>query len=528
MAKKPLTQAEIQHQQLLEVFNAVGGSHFGHYLGFNKLSRKELSTLDKAHIKLTEATEVLAHSPFTDLVRGIAGGDDNQDMAELFLTPDLMTSEPLAGVCTLEESSSKSLPLTRRQLENMRAHRQQHLDKVAEKHKVKNPQASVYFYNNPVVNILTENRVWFTGIDSLLSRPEKKGLFRKSVPEPVPELGQFNRQEKRLGNFIGIYADAIEKHPETEIIYAQPYHFSDVGHQLRVAHERNIRLAEIAPELKAVMLDVTAYSCHEVGVRHFLQSHNATVYTHMYRPEGMFGAGVAPQETPTVIKPVLDGGAFYEFIPLSQFNPVKGTLKADHQRLSVEKVEEGQKYVAVLSTIAGVVGFNTRTIVRVVQKDPLLLEIIGQIGALDHQGQMLTNEQSDKMVVKLNKTITRPYQFYIRHYMVGDHRDQEQLVWALELSRPPKSVSVQVLRGIANSIHGSLVKENQLYRRTYERPALSPPIFVFLPPGTFLEGNQSGAKRLDYADDSHLVRQLIHLAGDRTVKIRAARISADS
>lgn len=526
MAKKPLTQTEKQHQQLRLVFEAVGGSIFGNYLGFKKRGLQKNTSLEKAHIKLVEATEVLTHSAFIDLIRGLVMDENPKDDPEIFLTPNLLTTEEIGGICTLEESTTKSLPLSKKQLDLMRHHREERWQAVAKEHGAKNRQNALYFYNNPVVNVLTAERVWHTGIDSLLTRPQKK-LFGKG-PAPEPDLGVFNKEEKRLKNYIRIFADTVEENAGAEMIYAQPYHFSDVGHYLRVMHKRNIRLAEIAPDLKAVMLDATAYSAHRVGVLHFLQSHNAQVYTHLYRPEGIFGHAVNPESTPKVIKPVLDGGVFYEFIPLEQFKPVKGELKANHQRLSIESIENGKKYVLVVSSIAGVVGFNTRTVVRVTQKEPLLFEVIGQIGALDHQGQMLTGEQSDKMIVHLNKTITKPYQFYIRHYMAGDHRDQEQLIWAMELSRPPKTVSVQVLRGIANSLHASLAKENGNYRRTYEQPSIPPPIFAFLPPGTFMEANMSGAKRLDFAEDSHAVRQLISLAGDRHLKIRAARIGAGS
>ena len=524
MAKKQLTQSQKQHQQLKLVFDAVAGSIFGSYLDFGKISKKKTATLEEAHLALVDATEVLTHSAFLELLRGLVPQDNPKDDPEIFLTPNLMTTEEIGGICTLEESTTKSLPLTKKQISFMRAHRQAYRDELAQKHNVKDKNTALYFYNNPQVNVLSAARIWHTGIDSILSRSAKK-LFG-SAPEPQPELSLFNKEEKRLKNYIRLFAKGVEKESGTEIIYAQPYHFSDVGQYLRISHKRNIRLAELAPELKIVMLDVTAYSTHRIGVVHFLQSHSANIYMHLYRPEGVYGHGIAPDKAPTVIKPVLDGGVFYEFIPLKNFKPVKGELMSTHQRLSLEAVKEGEKYVLVVSSIAGVIGFNTRTIVRITQKDPLLFEVIGQIGALDHQGQMLTGEQTDKIVVHLNKTIVKPYQFYIRHYMVGDHRDQEQLVWALELSRPPKTASIQVLRGIANSLHASLAKENSNYRRTYEQPSIPAPIFTFLPPGTFLEANMSGAKRMDFAEDSYNIKYLIKQAGDRLVKIRAARIGA--
>ena len=523
MAKKTYTQNEIQHQQLVDVISSVRESFFGHYLGFNKLSSKQFKNLEYMHLALIECSEVLSYTQFIDLISGISGNNEKAELPELFLVPNLMTTEKIEGVCTLEESTSKSLPITGKQIDAMRHHRKATYSRLCKKLKIENPKACVHFYNNPVVNILTENRVWLTGIESLLTKPIKRGMFFKGGAASLPDITLFTREEKRLSNFIRIFKETLENNPQTEAIYAQPYHFSDVGHYLRTEYKRNMRLVDIAPNLKAVFLDVTALSSHEAGVQDFLQSHTAQIQTHTYRPEGMFGCSDVPEE-PTVITPVLNAGAFYEFIPIKYFNPVKGSVMSNYQRLSVAKIEKDKKYVVVLSTIAGLIGFNTRTVVRIVDIDPLRFEVIGKIGALDHLGQMLTNEEADKMINKLNKTIVKPYQFYIRHYMVGEHRNQEKLVWAIELSRPPKSVSQQVLRGIANSIHSSLCKENQLYARTFEKPNLAPPFFVFLPPGTFMEGNNSGAKRVDFSEDSYTIKQLISLAGDRQVKIRAARV----
>ena len=70
---------------------------------------------------------------------------------------------------------------------------------------------------------------------------------------------------------------------------------------------------------------------------------------------------------------ILNAGIFYEFISESDF------LKLKHNRISIEDVKTGVNYVLIVSTSAGLWGYNTGDTVMFTSTDPFKIIVTGRI-----------------------------------------------------------------------------------------------------------------------------------------------------
>lgn len=520
----PKTQTDLQHQQLRLVLQAVGKSQWGKYLGLQALLSKLPNKGADAHSAFVQDTEVTSHTNFIRALKGIVGIDENYVSEEIdtLLKPETLTKEPLAGICPTPFNDGV-LPVTQMQVSRMKARLQKEISDLAKRFKPKKIESVFYFYSNPLRNIAGEGLTPLCGLDVLLAEPEKRMFSTAPTPLPDPyELQAAGHSPKqRMHSYIGLL-DKQGTH--IEALWGTGRIYSDMALELsqKMPHKR---LIEYCPNLKYCFIDSRSVSPNQAGFADLFPKMEIPSFGVFYSSYGLFGHAI-DERTPEYFEPVLDAGAFFEFVPLQGIDEASGRLKPSHQRLWVGNIENGHEYLLIVSNVAGLIAYNTGMIVRVASTDPLRIKIVGRSQHLNGLYERLGTDQINELLTSFNTAISRAYKCYVRDYMVGDHADRGQAVWALELSVDPKSIPPQVLKSLANRLHSELAKINRHYLKAFAQAGVVSPVVTFLPPGIFLQSSTYPLPHIDPTPDAHHVRKLMNFAGDRQVKLRVAKLNS--
>ena len=516
--------AELQYQQLKLVLAAVGKSHWGKHLGLPTLQSKLPKKADDAHVAFVQDTDVMGHDQFVRTLRGILGVEDSPigEPADAFLKPDVLTKEPLAGLCP-RPFGEGLLPVTEAQVRLMKVRLAQEQQALAKRFKMKRANGMFYLYTNPLRHILGEALLPSCGVEVLLAEPEKKMFGGNAVAMPDPQALQaagYSSQQR-----ITSYVELLEKHGKhVEALYGNGRMLSDLA--LEFSHNMpHKRLIEFCPNLKYCFIDSSTISPNQAGYHDLFKNADIPTLGAFYSSFGLFGHAI-DDTTPAYFEPVLDGGAFFEFVPLAGVDENTGALKPSHQRFWAGNLQNDQDYVLIVSSIAGLIAYNTGIVVRVRNIDPLRLRILGPVGYLNGLYERLSVDQTNEILGNFNTAIQRAYKCYVRDYMIGDHVDRGQAVWALEMSVEPKTIPPQVLKSLANRLHSEIAKVNKYYLKAFDQAGVVSPVMTFLPPGTFLQASNYPLPHIDHTPDAHQVRKLMNFGGERQIKLRVAKLNS--
>ncbi len=524
MAKEN-SQLKQQYQQLKLVLSAVSNSSIGKHFGLNEIPDSIFKKTEKAHIAFVENTDIMSYESFIHLLGGLAEEDKVEYVIQdLLLRPNLLTNKEFGGLCPLHWQNG-ILPITKFQLEMMVNKQEDFHKKIFKENNLGSKSIPFNIYKHPLLTLFGEQRVPCTGIDTLLAQPRKKFFGTTNVA--MPNIDVLQAAGKSESQRLKVYSELLEQHGnKVEVLRTSARLLSDIGFQLTSQRQRNVRLPEVCPNLKAVILKSIDMSPYQVGMSNFMQGQNVPIYGEVYTSFGLFGNSVKNGNVDD-IQPVLDAGVFFEFIPIEDIDESTGKLKSICRRLDVANIEENQEYVLIVSSVAGLLGLNTNIVVRIKNKDPLVLNFVRPLLVLNGLNEKLSSDQTTSIIKELNDVIVKSYQLYMREYMVGDHIDREQAIWVIELNQDPKDVSPQVLKSIVNRIHLELSKVNRSYLRALDKGSFYAPIFSFVPPGTFLQvGRSKIFGHFDLTPEGRYVRRIMSRAGESQVKVRAVKISS--
>ena len=514
--------AEVQAHQLKLVLASVGKSPWGQHLGLQSVLAKLPKKGKDAHVNFVQETETMNHERFIRTLKGVLGLDDSplSDDAEVLQKPGALTKEKLAGLCHTPFNTGL-LPVTVDQLTRMKEHFQQEAKKLSKRFATK-PDNTFFLYNQPLRRIVGEGLLPACGLGVLLAEPEKK-MF-KSQPEALPDPQELQAAGHSTMQRLQSYIELLQKHGNrVESLWADGRMYADLAHEMK-HNTPPQRLLEMCPNLKYCFIDSASVNPNQAGVADLFGGKDIPSFGAFYSSFGLFGHAI-DESTPMYFEPVLDAGTFFEFIPLTGVDEATGLPRPTHQRLWVGNVAPDQDYLLIVSNTAGLVAYNTGVIVRVKNTEPLRLRIIGKCEYLNGLNERLSEAQTSDILANFNTAVNRAYKCYVRDYMIGDHVDRGQAIWALELSVEPRKVPPQVLKSLANRLHTELAKTSRYYMKAFDQGGVAAPVMTFLPPGTFMQAARYPLPHLDLTLDAHQVRKLMTFGGDRQIKLRVAKLS---
>src|SRR5699024_3984360 len=203
---------------------------------------------------------------------------------------------------------------------------------------------------------------------------------------------------------------------------------------------------------------------------------------------------------------LLDAGIFYEFIPVETF----GTK--DQKRISISEVELGVNYVIILSTTAGLWGYNIGDTIKFTSLNPYRIVVTGRLSQfISAFGEHVIGKEVDhamqEALSKMNFSVTE-YTVAPQVNPEGDALTYHE--WLIEFDKEPTDLSA-----LAKILDESMQEQNSYYFDLIQGKVLQPLKITVLPKGCFIDymkrrgklGGQHKVPRL--SNDRTLADQLI-------------------
>ena len=161
---------------------------------------------------------------------------------------------------------------------------------------------------------------------------------------------------------------------------------------------------------------------------------------------------------------LLNNGIFYEFIPVEEFG------KESPTRLSLGEVALGVNYVLILSTTAGLWGYNIGDTVKFVSKDPYRLVVTGRV---KHFISAFGEHVIGKEVETAMKEATRDTSIAVREFTVAPQVNPAQGLpyheWMIEFDTPPTDITA-----FAAQLDQAMEAQNIYYQDLIQGKVLQP------------------------------------------------------
>ena len=161
---------------------------------------------------------------------------------------------------------------------------------------------------------------------------------------------------------------------------------------------------------------------------------------------------------------LLNNGIFYEFIPVEEFGQESPT------RLSLGEVALGVNYVLILSTTAGLWGYNIGDTVKFVSKDPYRLVVTGRV---KHFISAFGEHVIGKEVETAMKEATRDTSIAVREFTVAPQVNPAPGLpyheWMIEFDTPPTDITA-----FAAQLDQAMEAQNIYYQDLIQGKVLQP------------------------------------------------------
>lgn len=203
---------------------------------------------------------------------------------------------------------------------------------------------------------------------------------------------------------------------------------------------------------------------------------------------------------------LLDAGIFYEFIPLDSF----GTK--DQKRLTIGEVEKGVNYVIILSTTAGLWGYNIGDTVKFTSLNPYRVVVTGRLSHfISAFGEHVIGKEVDhamqEAIAQLGFSVT---EYTVAPQVNPEGEELPYHEWLIEFDKQPED-----LDKLASILDQEMQKQNAYYYDLIQGKVLQPLKITLLPKETFIHymrrkgklGGQNKVPRL--ANDRTIANQLL-------------------
>ena len=270
-------------------------------------------------------------------------------------------------------------------------------------------------------------------------------------------------------------------------------------HGLDVA---DIDLKTLFPNLEVYVYGGLRYAPYRAAMSRWLGEGVATLETYP-ASEGFFAFQDDPEDPGLLLN--LDAGMFFEFIPMANYG------RDDARRLTIDEVDIDEQYALVVSSDAGLWGYDTGDTVRFTSLAPYRLVVTGRTKHfLSAFGEHVIQEEVEMAMA----AAARALDLEVTEFTVaplwsdGDHGDRHQ--WCIEAAGPAGWVDEA-----ADVLDRALRSHNSYYDDLRAGDMLALPRITRIEPGGFARclgelgklGGQNKVKHL--CNDRHLIDRLV-------------------
>jgi len=211
-------------------------------------------------------------------------------------------------------------------------------------------------------------------------------------------------------------------------------------------------IAEIFPEFSLFIYGGVNYKPYESAMQKLIgksvdsielypASEGFIAYQDNFREEGMLL--------------LLNSGIFYEFVPLDQLGAEKP------KRLTIEEVELGVNYLIILSTNAGLWGYNIGDTIKFVSLDPFRIVVSGRVKHYTSAfGEHVIAEEVEKAISQtLQLSDAEVAEFHLAPQVNPSEGELPYHEWFIEFKSPPQDLAL-----FADILDEKLCDFNSYYR----------------------------------------------------------------
>lgn len=208
---------------------------------------------------------------------------------------------------------------------------------------------------------------------------------------------------------------------------------------------------------------------------------------------------------------LVDAGIFYEFVEADRF------FESNPERISLESVKLGVNYVMLISTNAGLWGYNLGDIVVFTSVKPYRILVSGRIKHfISAFGEhVIAKEVEQAMKIALQSCKATVNEFTVAPQITPPTEELPYHQWLIEFENPPEN-----LKAFAEVLDQSLQKQNSYYFDLIQGKVLQPLKIECLSKNAFKNymkskgklGGQNKVQRL--ANDRKLADELISASED--------------
>ncbi|MBB4078154.1 hypothetical protein GGR28_000755 [Lewinella aquimaris] len=177
-------------------------------------------------------------------------------------------------------------------------------------------------------------------------------------------------------------------------------------------------------------------------------------------------------------------GIFFEFVPAEE------VFSDNPPRLSLGEVEVGKNYAVILSTTAGLWGYNLGDTVEFVSTEPHRILVTGRVKHfISAFGEHVIGKEVESALLR----VAQEHSVSVTEFTVAPQVNPESGLpyheWFVEFGTPPAD-----LAAFAAAVDREMVEENLYYRDLIEGKILRPLVMRELPAGAFREYMRSQGK----------------------------------
>ena len=332
----------------------------------------------------------------------------------------------------------------------------------------------------------------------------------------LPDFSSFDTIGKSRYQRLHHMIDLLEEHGSTvEALITRPQVLCDLSVILSQRNGRYTHIKELCPNLKALVHYAEPIAPYKEDIRQFLSGTKSVWVKALFAPSGLLATQTTTQKE-NLIQLHCENGTFYEFIPTKDIR-TDGTLLRHHRRFNAAQVEEKGEYLVVLSNTSGLIALNTERLVRVISKEPFVVEYLCFAYNLNGFGENIRLDMLEAVISTANHSALG-HGFHIRDYMVGNDIDNKRSYWVLEINRALNHAGTKALQSVTNALHQEMSLRNNHYKTATETDTMPLPHIVFVPIGTFSNmASTITRKHIDDTDDAENIHHLLQATADKVI-----------
>ncbi|MAY83207.1 MAG: hypothetical protein CMP59_03660 [Flavobacteriales bacterium] len=368
-----------------------------------------------------------------------------------------------------------------------------------------------YVYHSGKSSFINGKMIFLQGSPELdKSKAIPTGRLSGIVAHYVPAYLQANRLPSFETNCIDDWEKKVDAIVD-ETIDQKMAVISGIPPWVQMYFERLIQksgkqnIAEIFPDFSLFIYGGVNYKPYEGAMRKLIgksvdsielypASEGFIAYQDNYKEEGMLL--------------LLNSGIFYEFVPLDKLG------KENPKRLTIEEVELGVNYLLILSTNAGLWGYNIGDTIKFVSLEPYRIIVSGRVKHYTSAfGEHVIAEEVEKAIsYVIEKTNSEVGEFHLAPEVNPKDGELPYHEWLIEFNSAPSD-----LDAFTKLLNDKMCELNSYYRDLIEGKILQPLKLTAVPKGAFNDymrskgklGGQNKLPRL--ANDRNLADELLKL-----------------